>query len=280
MIASSLELIIIFGLLGFLINWWAFSKEFYKIPAKQVAFDFSFKLLAGAFGIYLGFVIFILPFFVRLVQYLASPLMPSMTLLSIVQLILLLAMVYWIWKFFKSQAPGLIKRVWKNSSTPIYQDIGIGALTWGLSFPIIVVVGQFFDLLLYLIFGMENYEQVPVRYFKESLGSFSEIITALLMILVLAPVIEEFLFRGCLQNYFKKILGTRSAILLTAFCFALFHFSFSQGLGNISLIASLFVLACFLGFIYEKRQSLYASIGLHMTFNLISTLRILISPES
>lgn len=280
MIADSIELIIIFGLLGFFVNWWAFSKDFYKLPSKQTAFDISFKLLAGIFGIYLGFVIFVLPFFVRLVQYLASPLMPSMTLVSTIQVLLLLVMAYFIWRFFKTHESGLIKKVWKNSSTPIYKDIGLGALTWGLSFPIIVVVGQFFDLLLYLIFGMENYEQVPVRYFKESLGSFSEIITALLMILVLAPIIEEFLFRGCLQNYFKKHLGTRSGIMLTAFCFAIFHFSFSQGLGNISLIASLFILACFLGFIYEKRQSLYASIGLHMTFNLISTLRILISPES
>lgn len=279
MIIGSLQSILIFGLLGFLINWFALSKRFYQFPLKPSSFEISLKLLACVFGIYLGFVIFVIPFFVSLLHYLSSPIFPSMTLISIIQLLLLLAMIFWIFRFFQGQRPGLMKKIWKNSTSPISQDIGMGALTWGLSFPLVVIVGQFFDLILYLIFGLENYEQVPVRYFKESLGSFSQIFMAVFMIAILAPVIEEFLFRGCLQNYFKKLLGIRSAILLTSFCFALFHFSFSQGLGNISLITSLFVLACFLGFIYEKRQSLYASIGLHMTFNLISTLRILLFPD-
>ncbi len=279
MIGDSLELILIFGLMGFLINYFAFTKGFYKIPLRKEGVEVSLKQLLSTFGIYLGFVIFVIPFFVRLLQYLSSPLFPSMTLLNIVQILLLLAMAFWIARFFNSQKQNLFGKIWKSSPYPIVQDVGVGALTWTLSFPIVVLVGQFFDLFIYLLFGVENYEQVPVRYFKESLGSFPQVVMAAFTILILAPVIEEFLFRGCLQNYFKKIFGVRFAIFLTALCFALFHFSFSQGLGNIALIASLFVLACFLGFIYEKRQSLYASIGLHMTFNLISTLRILLFPD-
>ena len=61
-------------------------------------------------------------------------------------------------------------------------------------------------------------------------------------------------------------------------CFALFHFSSLQGVGNVSLILTLLVFGGFLGFIYERQSSLFASIGLHMTFNVASTLRILISP--
>lgn len=279
MIADSLELILIFGFMGFLINWFAFSKGFYQMPLRKESVEVSFKQLIGTFGIYLGFVIFVIPSCIRLLQYLSSPLFPSMTLINVVQVLLLLAMAFWIVRFFNAQKQNLFGKIWKSSASPIAQDMGIGALTWALSFPIVVLVGQFFDLFIYLIFGVENYEQVPVRYFKESLGSFPQVIMALFTILILAPVIEEFLFRGCLQNYLKKHLGIKFAIFLTAFCFALFHFSFSQGLGNIALIASLFALACFLGFIYEKRQSLYASIGLHMTFNLISTLRILFSSD-
>src|SRR3989304_2390656 len=69
-------------------------------------------------------------------------------------------------------------------------------------------------------------------------------------------------------------------IFLAGLCFALFHLAPSQGLGNISLIVSLFAFSCYLGFIYEKRGSLFASIGLHMTFNAVSTFRILFFPES
>ncbi|MBI3211827.1 MAG: CPBP family intramembrane metalloprotease [Simkania negevensis] len=51
----------------------------------------------------------------------------------------------------------------------------------------------------------------------------------------------------------------------------LFHLSSSQGVGNISL----FIFALYLGFLYEKQCSLFASIALHMTFNSISVIRIL-----
>jgi membrane protease YdiL (CAAX protease family) len=71
----------------------------------------------------------------------------------------------------------------------------------------------------------------------------------------------------------------RNAILLSALCFALFHFAPSQGIGNISLVGSLFLFALFLGFIYERQASLFASVGLHMTFNTVSTFRILFYPE-
>ena len=72
----------------------------------------------------------------------------------------------------------------------------------------------------------------------------------------------------------------KKAIVFSALCFALFHYAPSQGMGNISLLATLFLFALFLGFIYERQASLFASIGLHMTFNAVSTFRILFFPES
>ena len=97
-------------------------------------------------------------------------------------------------------------------------------------------------------------------------------------IVIAAPCIEEFLFRGCLQSFLKQYMSTKGAILFSSLCFSLFHFSLSQGLGNISLCASLFVFALFLGFIYET-GSLFASVGLHMTFNIVSAGRVLFFPE-
>jgi uncharacterized protein len=155
----------------------------------------------------------------------------------------------------------------------------MGVLTWIISFPLVIAVGQFADLLLYLFFKYENYEQVAVRYLKTTLGSPPMLAIALFTILIAAPIIEEFLFRGCLQNFFKRYMLTKNAILLSALCFSLFHFAPSQGIGNISLVVSLFLFALFLGFIYERQASLFASIGLHMTFNAVSTFRILFFSE-
>src|SRR4029077_13952502 len=98
-------------------------------------------------------------------------------------------------------------------------------------------IGQIFDLIIYLPFGVVNYEQVAVRYLKTTLASPSMLVIALILILLAAPVVEEFLFRGCLQTWFKQYLGPKAAILLAALCFAFFHLAPSQGIGNLSLIA-------------------------------------------
>ncbi|MGL5263711.1 MAG: lysostaphin resistance A-like protein, partial [Candidatus Rhabdochlamydia sp.] len=123
-----------------------------------------------------------------------------------------------------------------------------------------------------------NYEQVAVRYLKKSIYSPSQLIPALIMIVCAAPIIEELLFRGCLQSYLKRYMKSSLAIIFSSLCFSVFHFSFSQGIGNVSLLFSLFVFALFLGFIYERQGSLFASIGLHMTLNVVSVVRILLSP--
>lgn len=170
-----------------------------------------------------------------------------------------------------------MRGVWKRPLAPptsIRFDFGIGMLSWLICFPIVSVIGSIADLMVNWLFGQQQYEQVAVKYLKSSLGSNFLAILALVTILIAAPFLEEFLFRGFLQNFLKRHIGYKAAILLTAFIFALFHFSLSQNLGNIPLVASLFVLALFLGFIYERQQSLFASIGLHMTFNMISVLRI------
>jgi membrane protease YdiL (CAAX protease family) len=135
-------------------------------------------------------------------------------------------------------------------------------------------------MIVELLFGVQAYEQVAVRYLKMALDSPPLLLTALFIILIAAPFIEELLFRGFLQNWLKSILGAKSAILIASFCFALFHLSASQGIGNISLAISLFSFSCFLGFIYERQRSLLASIGLHMTFNAVSCFRILTMPDS
>jgi len=151
--------------------------------------------------------------------------------------------------------------------------------TWLLSFPIVSVVSEVVDKFLQSAFGLKYYEQTAVKFVKAAMSSPLSLTFAILSILLLAPLVEEFLFRGGLQTFFKKRLGAKAAILLSSLCFALFHFSPSQGLGNIPLIVSLFILGGFLGFLYERQGSLWSSIGLHMTFNAISAFRIILLPE-
>lgn len=278
------QMIVLFGLLGFVLIWFAQKQGFFSLPQGREKHHnpVLFKTVLASFGIYLGMTMAVAPMVVSLYRIFASD-NPSSGFLGSLQLLMLGAIFLLFFLYCKAQNPKLFGWIWKDRCIPHPKPIGIdfllGILTWIISFPVVVVVGQVIDMLLYFFFDFQGYEQVAVRYLKTTLESPPMLTVAIFTILLAAPVIEEFLFRGCLQNYFKRHMPTRHAIALSALCFSLFHLSPSQGIGNIALVATLFSFALFLGFIYERQASLFASIGLHMTFNAVSTFRILFFPE-
>lgn len=277
-----------FGLIGAVLLWIAKSKGFFVLPKSRDLRKppVTVQTIIIVFAIYLGMTMLVAPVLARMFQSfyaLFSEKNPPLALLGWIQLFILLSILFLFYLYSKAQEPDLFKRVWKDKKIPhpkpVLIDFLMGVMTWVISFPLVIAIGQLADLILYFIYGYESYEQVAVRYLKTTLGSPPMLAVALFTILIAAPIIEEFLFRGCLQNFFKRFVVPKNAILLSALCFSLFHFAPSQGIGNISLVASLFLFAIFLGFIYERQASLFASIGLHMTFNAVSTFRILFFPE-
>lgn len=290
-VSESIGSILFFTFLALLLNSFARSRNFFFIPytlhGKKTPQP-TFVNVACCFGIYLGFSTIFAPLMAHLIRMLSSAATNQnrapMLAMSALQLTTTLAILLALFFYCKRQDRQTMKVIIKNYSLPTaiapWKDFLSGAIVWILGFPVVAAVGQIFDVIVYLIFGMQSYEQVAVRYLKMTLGSMPMLFIALFSIIIAAPIIEEFLFRGMLQSWLKSRLGTKAAILLSSLAFSLFHVAASQGLGNISLVASLFSFACFLGFIYEKHASLFASIGLHMTFNTISTLRILFFSES
>jgi membrane protease YdiL (CAAX protease family) len=184
--------------------------------------------------------------------------------------------------YIRTEGRGALTAAIKNpeSKSSRWTDLGIGILTWFIAFPWVGVISQFCDFLLEALFNFQSYEQVAVRYLKDNLTSAPQLFIALISIVFIAPIVEELLFRGTLQQFLKKYFSIKTSIAITAFIFACFHFSSSQGLGNLSLIPSLFTFACFLGYVYERQGSIFASIGLHLTFNLASSFQILFFPET
>jgi membrane protease YdiL (CAAX protease family) len=279
--------LLLFALLAFFILWIAKSKGFFVFPINKHPPTIALKSVIAIFGIYLVITLFLAPLLIYVIQTLYAKRhagVPSpVGTMGGIQLVVLGCVALFFVLYARAENPAGFKRIWKNRdasiSQPIPIDLCMGVLTWFIAFPLVAVIGEISDLLLNQLFGLQNYEQVAVRYLKKSLLSVETMIIPLFIILVAAPIIEEFLFRGCLQTYFRKYVGVKSAIALSSVSFALFHFAPSQGLGNISLIASLFVFALFLGFIYERQSSLFASITLHISFNTFSTARILFFPE-
>lgn len=279
-----IQSILLFGLLGIILLWFAKSKGYFVLPypVKEKGPVLHFKIVLIVFAIYLGMTLIVAPIVIHIIKSVSKENF-SFAALGWVQLLTLIGIFVLFYLYSKTQNPFLFKKIWKDWSIPhpkpLFTDFLMGILTWFISFPLVIAIGQFMDMILYLFFHFENYEQVAVRYLKTALSSPPLLAVALFTILFAAPIIEEFLFRGCLQTFFKRFFPIRGAIILSALCFSLFHFAPSQGIGNISLISSLFFFALFLGFIYERQASLFASIGLHMTFNTVSTFRILFSSE-
>ncbi len=283
-----LQSFFLFGLLGAILVWLAKSNGYFRLPhaIERKLNPVSLKTVLVSFAIYSGMTILVTPILAKLIYsiYPTSPAgPPPFAALSGLQLASLISVFLLLYLYSKSEDPKMFKKIWKNRSVAhpktILTDIFFGVLTWVIAFPLVIAIGQLVDAILYFFFGFQNFEQVAVRYLKSTLESPSMLTLALFTILIAAPIIEEYLFRGCLQTFFKRYMTPKSAIILSALCFSLFHFAPSQGIGNISLVASLFVFALFLGFIYERQASLFASVGLHMTFNAVSTFRILFFPE-
>lgn len=117
-------------------------------------------------------------------------------------------------------------------------------------------------------------DQVAVKFLKMTFEYPLYLLLSVFSIVVLAPLIEETLFRGFLQTFIRQHLGSKQAIWITSACFSFFHYSSEQGLGNIPIIGSLFVLALFLGYLYERQGTLIAPMALHASFNAISVMNI------
>jgi len=95
------------------------------------------------------------------------------------------------------------------------------------------------------------------------------LIAAGLMVIVVAPFVEEFFFRG----FFYRSLRTRYPIALAALIdgliFGLIHFGFdgADGLLILPPLAFLGVIFCL---VYEKTKSLWAVVGMHAFNNTIA----------
>lgn len=274
--------IIIFILFGLIINAVVYKQGFFNLPSNNTDHrDWSFFQCLACFSIYLVNALAITPFVFRAIlsmQY--SALQNMKTQLVLYQSVNVLINIGLLFLYLTLQKKPQIKALWKDPSVEknsYFYDVLMGVFTWFISFPVIVALNALCEWINSNIFKFEEVDQVAVRFLKTSSTSFTTLVITTIMIIITAPFIEEFLFRGCIQNWLRKRLGTMQAILITSFIFAMMHFSPSQKLSNIPLLISLFTFSLYLGFLYEKTRSLLAPIILHMTFNGISVMRILFS---
>jgi uncharacterized protein len=280
-------IIILFGLFGFIANWIVYTKGFFLLPILPHDYRrWSLGQCCICLSIYLLNGIVTAPILFSLTLQWAKSMQWSLfddqrAKLILLQTLDILANITLLALYLSFQKKGSVRSLWKDpqikEANSYFYDILVGFFTWFISFPVIVAINSLCELINRLVFQWEEVDQVAVKFLKLSASSATTVIISIAMIILAAPVIEEFLFRGCIQNWIRKYLGPIASIVVTSLIFSMMHYAPSQAKSNFPLIVSLFVFSLYLGFLYEKTKSLLAPIVLHMTFNTISVIRILLT---
>lgn len=87
-----------------------------------------------------------------------------------------------------------------------------------------------------------------------------KIVPAFIVIAILPPLAEEALFRGVILNNAENGMGSIRAILVTGFCFSLFHASAEQTVYQ-------FIAGCAFAFIAVRSRSILPSLVMHIINN-------------
>lgn len=100
----------------------------------------------------------------------------------------------------------------------------------------------------------------------ETVGIGQANVVSMLATVILAPIVEEIMFRGVTMRLAGKAgAGFLVANLIQAVAFGIYHFNLVQG-----IYAT--VLGLVLGYVAYKYDSIYPSILLHLAYNLAATL--------
>ena len=118
---------------------------------------------------------------------------------------------------------------------------------------------------------------ILIREISETTSAINLCLVGVLVVLI-APLTEEIIFRGLLQGALVRSLHSRrTAIAISAAIFSILHVAVREtvpvgeaSLTYVEAIPSLFLLALVLGYSYEKSGSLSRPIFIHMAFNAFS----------
>jgi membrane protease YdiL (CAAX protease family) len=194
---------------------------------------------------------------------------------SVILTVLLgLAYLFYFWVV----APKAGRAAWGKSGKAL-RSIAIGALSWLVVYPWVYGVSHLVEFFTWNFYQGPPLEQLAVEHVRAVMAFPVLFWLTALCVMIVVPIIEEVLFRGLLQTWLIGRTGMVSGVVLTSLAFSLLHFSSTQGVFNISILASLFVLSLFLGFLRVRQNSLYAPIALHATLNIVSLFIILIQEK-
>ena len=141
------------------------------------------------------------------------------------------------------------KEKWGISKLLLFVMISMGLMIFGN------IVSQIGQVLLTLITGHQMTNPI------DSILNSDTIVGSIILVVIVAPFVEEFLFRKVLIDRIR-VYGDKITILLSGVLFGLFH-------GNLFQVVYATLLGMLLAYVYLKTNRIGYCIGLHMTVNII-----------
>lgn len=161
------------------------------------------------------------------------------------------------WKFFGKEDIGKAKKeaVLKHSclKSPLaYVCMAVGTLGFAVGFNF-----------LYELLGISNVSEA----FKDTAELQYAAVLPLGIFVngLLAPFVEEMVFRGIVYNRLKKYLRYMPAILVSALCFGVYHQNIVQG-------SYAFLMGCIFAWLYEKTGRFFVPVMAHVISNVAAYL--------
>jgi membrane protease YdiL (CAAX protease family) len=135
----------------------------------------------------------------------------------------------------------------------IWETVKLVLLTFGLTL-----------LMNYIWQWMGTAEGVdPFRGYNQA-----DLIVLLLFAVLMAPVLEELIFRGFVQSTFHKISPPIRSVIFTSLVFLMMHASYFE---NVRALAQVLVLGLCFGIWRERTQSLIPGMVAHLLNNILAS---------
>jgi len=146
--------------------------------------------------------------------------------------------------------------------------IGLAAVLIFLAIPLVNISGLISQLMLAAGGDDDASRQELVNFFIHSHSTAAKCVLSVFAVIV-APMQEEFLFRGYIYGVARRYGGVIFGVLVNASLFALIHM-------HLPSFIPLFVLAVCLTLAYECTGSLWVPMCMHAMFNAITVLSIML----
>ncbi|MGZ8630285.1 MAG: CPBP family intramembrane glutamic endopeptidase [Actinomycetota bacterium] len=147
------------------------------------------------------------------------------------------------------------------------REVAIGA---GLGIAVRIVAGIAVAVIVAALSAATGDEVSVPEQVTGDLQGFGLVVFALFAVVV-APVTEEFLFRGLIYRSIRDRYGVALGAIVSALLFGAIHFVAGEAwTGTVALQVTMVVTGLGLALVYEWRKTLLAPIAGHAAFNLIA----------